>query len=191
MRHQCRMRHRGGRSGFVPRWFAPQRCRLTQTAAHNAQLQVLVASPPTPLEGNMGGKRQYKARDYAVGEQLLALRMRADLRQAELAALLHLSQRSIHNWENGEAYPSEVHLRHLLALAQQRGLFTPGSEQQEAEHLWTLVGERSTKPLGAFDPAWFASLPQPQGATPLMAGTSLPAAAHERVVDWVEAPDTR
>jgi len=83
----------------------------------------------------MGGKRQYKARDYAVGEQLLALRMRAELRQAELAALLHLSQRSIHNWENGEAYPSEIHLRHLFALAQQRGLFTPGHEQQEAEHL--------------------------------------------------------
>jgi hypothetical protein len=44
----------------------------------------------------MGGKRQYKARDYAVGEQLLALRMRAELRQAELAALLQVSQRSIH-----------------------------------------------------------------------------------------------
>ena len=36
----------------------------------------------------MGGKRQYKARDYAVGEQLLTMRMRAELRQAELAALL-------------------------------------------------------------------------------------------------------
>ena len=45
----------------------------------------------------MGGKRQYKARDYAVGEQLLALRMRAELRQAELAALLQVSQRTIHN----------------------------------------------------------------------------------------------
>src|SRR6266545_2379391 len=138
----------------------------------------------------MGGKRQYKARDYAVGEQVLALRMRADLRQAELAALLQVSQRSIHNWENGEAYPSEVHLRQLLALAQQRGLFTPGHEHQEAAHLWTLVAERISKPLGAFDPAWFASLPHPEGATPLMAGTSLPAAAHERLVDWGEAPDT-
>ena len=138
----------------------------------------------------MDGKRQYKARDYAVGEQLLALRMRADLRQAELAALLQVSQRTIHNWENGEAYPSEVHLRHLLALAQQRGLFTPGHEHQEAAHLWTLVGQHTAKPLGPFDPAWFASLPQPQGAAALTAGTSLPAAAHERMVDWGEAPDT-
>src|SRR5262249_33536739 len=140
--------------------------------------------------GSMGGKRQYKARDYAVGEQVLALRMRAELRQAELAALLQVSQRTIHNWENGEAYPSETHLRHLLALAQQRGLFTSGHEHQEAEYLWTLVGERSTKPLGAFDPAWFESLPQPQAAAALTAGTSLPAAAHERMVDWGEAPDT-
>jgi len=138
----------------------------------------------------MGGKRQYKARDYAVGEQVLALRMRADLRQAELAALLHLSQRSIHNWENGEAYPSEVHLRQLLALAQQRGLFTPGHEQEEAQHLWTLVGQHTAKPLGRFDPAWFASLPQPQGAAALTTGTTLPAAAHDRLLDWGEAPDT-
>src|SRR5258705_4913306 len=136
------------------------------------------------MEGSMGGKRQYKARDYAVGEQLLALRMRADLRQSELAALMQVSQSTIHNWENGEAYPSEVHLRHLLALAQQRGLFTPGHEQEEAAHLWTLVGERSTKPLGPFDPAWFASLPHPQRATALMAGTSLPAAARDRLMDW-------
>src|SRR5262249_46810000 len=113
------------------------------------------------MEGRMGGKRQYKARDYAVGEQLLSLRMRAGLRQAELAALLQVSQRSIHNWENGEAYPSEVHLRHLLALAQHRGLFTPGHEHQEAQYLWRLVGERSTKPLGAFDPSSFDRLPPP------------------------------
>src|SRR6266508_4237872 len=138
----------------------------------------------------MGGKRQYKARDYAVGEQVLALRMRAELRQAELAALLQVSQRSIHNWENGEAYPSEVHLRQLLALAQQRGLFTPGHEHQEAAHLWTLVGQHTAKPLGRFDPAWFASLPQPQPAAAVTAGTTLPAAAHERLVDWGEAPDT-
>src|SRR5215212_11479937 len=104
-------------------------------------------------------KRRYKERDYAFGEQLLALRTRAKLLQAELAALLQVSQRTIHNWENGEAYPSEVHLRHLLALAQQRGLFTPGREQQEAEHLWTLLGQRTAKPLGPFDSAWFTSLP--------------------------------
>src|SRR5262245_55587947 len=128
----------------------------------------------------MGGKRQYKARDYAVGEQVLALRMRAELRQAELAALLQVSQRTIHNWENGEAYPSEVHLRHLVALAQQRGLFTPGREQQEAEHLWRLVGQHTTKPLGAFEQAWFESLPHPQRAAPMTAGTTLPAAAHDR-----------
>ncbi len=44
----------------------------------------------------MSRKRRYKARDYAVGEQLLTLRMRAELRQAELAALPQVSQRTIH-----------------------------------------------------------------------------------------------
>src|SRR6266545_1119405 len=141
----------------------------------------------------MGGKRQYKARDYAVGEQVLALRMRADLRQAELAALLQVSQRSIHNWENGEAYPSAVHLRQLLALAQQRGLFTPGHEHQEAQHLWTLVGERTSKPLGRFDPAWFESLPSasrtvPRAEAPATDTPGQPPRA--AAVDWGEAPDT-
>src|SRR5512138_3021708 len=131
----------------------------------------------------MGRKRHYRARDYAVGEQLLTLRMRAELLQAELAALLQVSERTIHNWENGEAYPSEAHLRHLLALAQQRGLFTPGSEQPEAEHLWMLVAERTTRPLGPFEQAWFASLPHPGGAAAVTAGTTLPAATHERMVD--------
>ena len=141
----------------------------------------------------MGRKRRYRARDYAVGEQLLTLRMRAELLQVELAALLQVSERTIHNWENGEAYPSEAHLRHLLALAQQRGLFTLGHEQEEAEHLWRLVGERTTRPLGPFDPAWFASLPSPSGT---IARTEAPAIdtpgcpARATLVDWGEAPDT-
>jgi WD40 repeat protein/transcriptional regulator with XRE-family HTH domain len=137
----------------------------------------------------MGGKRQYKARDYAVGQQLLTLRTRAELRQAELAELLQVSKRTIHNWENGEAYPSEAHLRHLLALAQQRGLFTPGREQEEAEQLWALVGQYTTKRLEPFDPAWFASLPHPQSAAPVTTETLLPPAAHGRAVDWGEAQD--
>jgi hypothetical protein len=45
----------------------------------------------------MGGKRRYRTRDYAVGKQLLTLRMRAELRQAELAGLLQVSQRTVHN----------------------------------------------------------------------------------------------
>jgi transcriptional regulator with XRE-family HTH domain len=141
----------------------------------------------------MGGKRQYKARDYALGEQLLALRMRAGLLQAELAALLHLSQRTIHTWESGEAYPSETHLRHLLALAQERGLFTRGSEPQEAEQLWTLVAAHTAKPLGPFDPAWFASLPSPSSAVPRAEAPAVDTRGQPRraaTVDWGEAPDT-
>jgi len=67
--------------------------------------------------GQYGGKRQYKARDYAVGEQLLAP---ADARRpapGELAALLQVSSAPSTTGKNGEAYPSEIHLRHLLALA--------------------------------------------------------------------------
>jgi DNA-binding XRE family transcriptional regulator len=141
----------------------------------------------------MGRKRHYRARDYAFGEQLLTLRMRAELLQAELAALLQVSQRTIHNWENGEACPSETHLRHLLALAQQRGLFTPGREQPEAEHLWRLVGERTTRPLGPFDPAWFASLPCPSGTVPRTEAPAVDTPGHPAratTVDWGEAPDT-
>jgi len=54
----------------------------------------------------MGGKRRYRARDYAVGEQLLALRMRAELRQAELAALLQVAS-ALSTW--GARFFAEEH----------------------------------------------------------------------------------
>jgi WD40 repeat protein/DNA-binding XRE family transcriptional regulator len=141
----------------------------------------------------MGEKRRYKARDYAFGEQLHALRTRAKLLQAELAALLQVSQRSIHNWENGEAYPNEVHLRHLLALVQQRGLFTPGHEQQDAEQLWALVGQHTAKPLSPFDAAWFTSLPSPSSTVPPAEAAAVGTPGRPprpTIVDWGEAPDT-
>jgi len=83
----------------------------------------------------MAGSVNIKRATTPSASSLLPLRMRADLRQAELAALLQVSQRPSTTGENGEAYPSEIHLRHHAALAQQRVSVHPGHEQEEAAHL--------------------------------------------------------
>src|SRR4029450_4938778 len=79
--------------------------------------------------GTMGRHRLYKERKYVVGQQLLTLRTRAQLTQAELAPPAGVSRRSIQNWENGEAYPKEEGLQQLIAVFLTRNVFTVGHER--------------------------------------------------------------
>jgi predicted ATPase/transcriptional regulator with XRE-family HTH domain len=106
----------------------------------------------------MGRHREYKIRDYAVGQQLLMLRTRAGLTQDKLAELLGMHRRSIQNWEVGAAYPNELGLQRLLALYVEHAVFTPGQESHEAEALWQQVSLDSSRSIAPFDAAWFAGL---------------------------------
>ena len=106
----------------------------------------------------MGRHRPYKPRNYAVGQALLTLRYRTKLTQIELATLVGVSKRSVLNWEGGESYPKEGHLRRLIALFVAKGAFTPGDELAEAEQLWERASLDAPQHLGRFDRAWFDQL---------------------------------
>jgi class 3 adenylate cyclase/DNA-binding XRE family transcriptional regulator len=106
----------------------------------------------------MGWHRSYKERKYAVGQRLMMLRTRTKLTQTELAALVGVNRRSLQNWESGAGYPREDGLQRLIAVFLAQGVFTPGQEQEEAAQLWELISQDAPRPLGLFDPAWFAGL---------------------------------
>jgi len=144
--------------------------------------------PPTPL---------YDDRDYTFGDLVLRLRERAHLTQAELAALVGVSERAIQKWEGGLNYPGAEVLRGLIAVHLRRGAFAAGGEAAEAEALWDTVRGKAVRRRPPFDRAWFASLrgeteaatPSPHGGAmlvpPPLAAPSAPPQQHA----WGEAPD--
>jgi WD40 repeat protein/transcriptional regulator with XRE-family HTH domain len=147
----------------------------------------------------MGQHRPYKARDYQVAQNLLMLRTRAGLSQGEVADLIGVHRRTIQNWETSIGYPKEQSLQRLVALYLARGVFAPGQEQAEAEALWQLVSQRSSRPLAQFDLHWFAGLraelaqtspaDHSMSAASPLATVPLPPAPTARGVDWEEAVD--
>jgi transcriptional regulator with XRE-family HTH domain len=138
----------------------------------------------------MGWHGSYKERKYDVGQRLLTLRSKAKLTQAELAALVGVTRRSIQNWETSAAYPKEEALQRLLAALLARGVFTAGQEREEAVALWELVSQDGAHRLALFDEVWFASLlPPPLPLRPQgihLQGTS---GRSHRLLDWGEAID--
>src|SRR5262245_9148694 len=101
------------------------------------------------------GSSMYQDRKYEVGQRLLILRTRTRLTQTDLASLIGVNRRSIHNWEAGEAYPKEDRLQRLIAVFLEHSAFTPGREREEAEALWEQVSQNAPRPLPLFDVAWF------------------------------------
>jgi WD40 repeat protein/class 3 adenylate cyclase/transcriptional regulator with XRE-family HTH domain len=116
----------------------------------------------------MGGRRVYRERRYALGQQLLTLRTRAALTQIALASQIGVNRRSVQNWETGESYPKAETLQRLLAVFLAQGVFTRGHEAEEAAQLWEQASQDAPHPLAAFDATWFARL---------LAGRSSPAAS--------------
>lgn len=106
----------------------------------------------------MGPTGPYKPRAYAVGQQLLLLRVRLGLTQEQLAALIGVHRRSVQNWETGAAYPQTDALRGLIAVYVAQGALTPGAEAAEAAALWQLVQSEAPRQPAPFDAAWFAAL---------------------------------
>lgn len=106
----------------------------------------------------MSSQPPYPTRYYAVGEFLLTLRSRAKLTQAALATRLGIHRRSVQKWESGESYPTAEHLRTLLGLFIELGIFTPEQERNEAVALWDLVNRHAPQQLPPFDTGWFDHL---------------------------------
>ena len=132
-----------------------------------------------------------EARDYGFADLALALRERAGLTQADLAALLGVSKRAVQTWEAGTSYPGAERLRQLIALYLARGTFGPGQEEGEASALWEAAAGKATRHLVPFNPRWFASLRRVDGAAVAVAPLAptaeaiLPPPRH----DWGEVPD--
>src|SRR5262245_56454317 len=101
------------------------------------------------------GTSLYQDRKYEVGQQLLILRTRTRLTQADLAGSIGVNRRSIQNWEAGVSYPKEDHLQQLIAVFLKHNTFTSGHEREEAEALWEQVSQDAPRPLALFDVAWF------------------------------------
>ena len=140
-----------------------------------------------------------EARDYGFADLALALRERAGLTQADLAALLGVSKRAVQTWEAGDSYPGAERLRQLVSLYLARGTFAAGQEEGEAAALWEAARGNAARRLVPFDPRWFASLSRAGGvALPGVAAAprpTLPPPADADAVlpprrdHWGEAPD--
>jgi WD40 repeat protein/transcriptional regulator with XRE-family HTH domain len=132
----------------------------------------------------------YRDRSYRFGKLLLALRTRAALTQAALAATIGVHQRSVQNWEAGVSYPKPETLQRVIATFLRLGALVPGNELAEAQELWAQAVRNGARALPEFDAAWFASL-QTQVA-PRPGDASGPAAAQAPtppLIDWGEAMD--
>jgi WD40 repeat protein/transcriptional regulator with XRE-family HTH domain len=137
----------------------------------------------------MAWHRLYRERKYAVGQQLLMLRSRARLTQAELAVLVGIHQRSIQNWEAGAAYPKKEGLERLVQLFLERHVFEPGLEREEVEHLWEQVRQDAPRPLPLLDHAWLDRLLGERQTVSVRTSGESKASLSNSVVDWGEAID--
>src|SRR3989454_10266233 len=137
----------------------------------------------------------YGERDYAFGQRILTLRTQIGLTQAGLAQLLHVSRRTVTEWEGGLSYPKAQHLQQLIALGVQQQAFAAGREAEEIRALWHAAHQKLL-----LDEAWLAALlgrPHPTltllHPVPLEAPRpgELPAAQPppERRVEWGDALD--
>jgi len=148
------------------------------------------------LEGKSHMNRySYRERDYAFGQRILTLRTQIGLTQTGLAELLHLSKRSVGEWEGGLSYPKAEHLKELIALAMQHGAFPAGHEAEEIRDLWKAAHQKIL-----LDERWLQELLQSTQPTPLApvaspvaeesrpAAHALPQFAARPRIDWSRAP---
>lgn len=109
---------------------------------------------------DMNARHHYKPRDFEFAQPLVTLRKRAGLTQKAVALQLGVGEKSIRNWEGGNCYPSEAHLRQLIEIYLSKHAFTPEHEQEEVHKLWDQLGERTSHHTSSFDEQWFAALLQ-------------------------------
>lgn len=99
---------------------------------------------------------------YQPHELLVMFRQRSELTKLQLAQLLGFkSERMVQMWEGGYSLPTAERLKKLLGIYQERHIFLPGKEKEEARQLWLAVKGMSdaTNPgfeaYPVFDEAWF------------------------------------
>src|SRR5437763_6823003 len=135
----------------------------------------------------------YRERDYAFGQLMLTLRMHIGLTQEGLAKLLHINRRAVAGWEGGSSYPKADHLKELITLGVRASAFADGREEEEIRALWKAAHQKVL-----LDESWLQRLLRQQPVSlmdvrgkPIRVADqdSVPAAAHEPRVDWVEALD--
>src|SRR2546421_5337506 len=102
--------------------------------------------------------RQYKLKDNRFGLLALTLREKVGLRQAEVAAVLGVSLRTIQHWEGGTAYPTFANLKDLIELYLHNGAFVAGRERDEVKAFWEQVAESASRRKALFDEVWFDDL---------------------------------
>lgn len=83
--------------------------------------------------------------------KLTGLRNRVSMSQGQVAQSLNVSLTTVCNWETGTVTsPNAKNLQKVIALYLQKGGFTAGKEQEEAEQLWAESQVRAR-----FDDEWF------------------------------------
>ena len=112
----------------------------------------------------------------------LALRGRSGLTQRDLAVQLGVSDQAIQNWESGRSHPKSNHLKRLITLYLEHGVFTPGREAEEARAVWEALRRGAAQRVAHFDQAWFDALPDPPRAPVAIE-------VHVGRQDWGEAPE--
>ncbi len=127
------------------------------------------------------GTSLYQDRKYEVGQRLLILRTRTRLTQTDLAGLIRVNRRSVHNWEAGAAYPKEDRLQRLIAIFLEYSAFIPGREREEAETLWEQVSQDAPRPLPLFDVPWFERLLAARSTAPTSPSEFSPATDQQGV----------
>jgi WD40 repeat protein/transcriptional regulator with XRE-family HTH domain len=135
-------------------------------------------------------RSSYGEPDYAFGQAMLTLRIRAGLTQAGMAEHLSVSRKAVGEWEGGLNYPKVMHLKAFIALAIEQQAFPAGREEEEIRALWQAAHRKV--PL---DEAWLGALLSHAEASPALqsdeesAGTSqaLAPSAGSPHVDWGDA----
>ncbi|MBN9391888.1 MAG: pentapeptide repeat-containing protein [Chloroflexi bacterium] len=129
------------------------------------------------------------------GELLKKLRIRTGLTQAELGALVPISEKMIRNWETDTNLPKAGNLKKLIEIFWQRQVFVAGIEQEEALDLWNSVKAvfdattRTYNEYPGFDEGWFYELTRPAKFLKIIGQPGIEGnLAESHFQDWGEAP---
>jgi transcriptional regulator with XRE-family HTH domain len=87
-------------------------------------------------------RSSYREHDHAFGQRMLRLRTAIGLTQAGLAQILGVSRHAVGEWELGQSYPKVEHLKNVIALGFEQGVFTNGREAEDIRELWRAARQK-------------------------------------------------
>jgi WD40 repeat protein/transcriptional regulator with XRE-family HTH domain len=107
-------------------------------------------------------RHEYRERDYAFAQLVLAVRTAIGLTQTGLAERLGASRRAVAEWESGLSYPKTERLKELITLGMQQQAFSAGIEKEEIRTLWKAAHQKVL-----LDEDWLRGLLTPLSPIPL------------------------